>query len=307
MRLFYSERRELSLPENHRFPVEKYTMLLEAVESSNWLEEGNLQGSGPASDEQLLLVHTDDYLNRMETGAMSEREMRRIGFPWSCELVERSRRSVGASISAARSALEEGVAANLGGGTHHAFPDHGEGYCVFNDIAVAARVVQAEGLARKVLILDCDVHQGNGTAAIFALDSNVFTFSIHGEKNFPFHKQASDLDIPLPDGCGDEDYLKTLQTGLKNCFNQFTPDLVFYIAGADPYAGDRLGRLQLSKDGLAVRDEMVIKACREEDVALAAVMGGGYARRLEDTVTIHLETLRIANEYSRLYREREYP
>jgi acetoin utilization deacetylase AcuC-like enzyme len=230
----------------------------------------------------------------MLSGEMSEKEMRRIGFPWSAELVERSRRSVGGTIDACRSALQDGLAVNLAGGTHHAYPDHGEGYCVFNDVAVGTRVMQQERRAWQILILDCDVHQGNGSAAIFSGDAQVFTFSIHGQKNFPFHKEASDLDVGLPDGCDDACFLSALRPGIEEALHCSKPDLVIYIAGADPYQGDRLGRMAVSKAGLYERDRLVLETCQSLRLPTAIVMGGGYARQVQDTVEIHLQTIRLA-------------
>jgi acetoin utilization deacetylase AcuC-like enzyme len=213
-------------------------------------------------------------------------------------MVERSRRSVGGTIRACRAALEDSISANLAGGTHHAYPDHGEGFCVFNDSAVATRAMQAEGRCRRILILDCDVHQGNGTAAIFSEDPTVFTFSIHGAKNFPFHKEKSDLDIPLVDGTSDEGYLSSLHLGLIQVLDRFKPDFVIYLAGADPFYQDRLGRLALSKTGLCERDRAVFDLCRSAGLPVAVVMSGGYARKVEDTVDIHLQTIRLAVQYS---------
>jgi acetoin utilization deacetylase AcuC-like enzyme len=250
----------------------------------------------PATDEQILGVHTAEYWEKVVRGTLSEKELRRIGFPWSPGLVERTRRSVGGTIGACRSALEEGLSANLAGGTHHAYPDHGEGYCVLNDVAVAARAMQAEGRAARVLILDCDVHQGNGSAAIFANDPSVFTFSIHGEKNFPFHKEPSDLDLALPDSCGDSEYLEALRQGLEIAIPRSRADLAIFIAGADPFAGDSLGRLALTKSGLLARDQLVFEHCLDAGLPVAVVMGGGYARPIEDTVDIQFETVRLAVE-----------
>jgi acetoin utilization deacetylase AcuC-like enzyme len=297
LKLFYSELQPLSLPEGHRFPAPKYHLLIERVLGSDDGQAFTLWAAEPATDEQLLSVHTEDYLNRMTTGRMTEKEMRRIGFPWTERLVERSRRSVGATIAACRTALAEGLAANLGGGTHHAYPDHGEGYCVFNDVAVAIRAMQREGLAERFVILDCDVHQGNGTAAIFSQDFDVFTFSIHGSKNFPFHKELSDLDIGLPDGSRDPEFLEALVGALERLSFLTQADLAIYVAGADPFEGDRLGRMALSKEGLAERDRLVLSRCRDWDLPIAIVMGGGYAREIEDTVDIHFHTLQIACEF----------
>lgn len=214
-------------------------------------------------------------------------------------MVERSRRSAGATIAACRSALEDGIAVNLAGGTHHAFADHGEGYCVFNDSAVAARALQAEGAVQRVAVVDCDVHQGNGTAAIFGGDPSVFTFSIHGAKNFPFRKQKSDLDVELPDGTQDAEYLSALERALSEALDRGRPQLAIYLAGADPFEDDRLGRLRVSREGLAARDRLVLEALRRRGVPVAVTMAGGYARFVEDTVSIHFETVRIAAELSR--------
>lgn len=239
-------------------------------------------------------MHSTDYQERIVSGELSEKEIRRLGFPWSPELVERSRRSVGGTISACRSALKEGIAVNLAGGTHHAHRDFGSGYCLLNDCAIASRVVQIEGLVKRVVILDCDVHQGDGTAAIFSSDSSIFTFSIHGARNFPFHKEASDLDLSLEDGTADQEYLQCLEEGLTETFSRFNADLAIYLAGADPFFDDRLGRLSLSKEGLAKRDELVLRFCQEADLPVAIVMAGGYARNVSDTVDIHLNTIELA-------------
>jgi len=262
------------------------------------VDPGDLHMPEPASIDQLRHVHDSDYLERVFQGRLSDKEVRRIGFPWSAQLVERSRRSVAATICASRAAVEEGVSANLAGGTHHAYPDHGEGYYVFNDVAIAARTMQAEGIVHGVLILDCDVHQGNGTAAIFASDPSVFTFSIHGEKNFPFHKEHSDLDIALPDKADDRTYLAALDSGLQVSIARARAELVIYLAGADPFMGDRLGRLALSKPGLTRRDRLVLDYCRAARLPVAITMAGGYARQIEDTVDIHYQTVQIALEYA---------
>ncbi|RMD74056.1 MAG: histone deacetylase, partial [Chloroflexi bacterium] len=242
----------------------------------------------------LVRVHTPAYIERVMTGRLTDTEIRRIGFPWSPQMVERSRRSAGATIAACRVALQEGVGVNLAGGTHHAFADAGAGYCVFNDAAVAARAMQAEGRVRRIAIIDCDVHQGDGTAVIFANDPTVFTFSIHGAHNFPFRKQQSDLDIALPDATGDATYLDALEWGLRQTFATAKPDLVIYLAGADPYYDDRLGRLSLTKAGLAERDRLVFGYCRSAGVPVAVTMAGGYARQINDTVDIHAHTVAAA-------------
>lgn len=294
MKAFYCDHFVLPLPEDHRFPMLKYSSLRERVAAAGIIPPDNLCVPDGATDEQLALVHTGEYLDKVKHGGLSKQEVRRIGFPWSPELVERSRRSVGGTISTGRTALESGRAVNLAGGTHHAFPDHGEGFCVFNDTAVAARTLQAEGLVDRVAILDCDVHQGNGTAACLAGDASIFTFSIHGAKNFPFRKFPSDLDISLPDGTEDEHYLQTLRNGLYMALKAAQADLAIYLAGADPFDGDRLGRLALSKAGLAERDRMVYAACERFGLPVATVMAGGYARDISDIVDIHFQTISIA-------------
>ena len=245
-----------------------------------------------ATDDELLRVHTRDYLGRVMAGTLSRDEVRRIGFPWSRELVERSLRSTGAAVDAAAAALEDGIAASLAGGTHHAGTNWGEGYCVFNDTAVAAREMQARGIVKRVLILDCDVHQGNGTAEIFSDDPTVFTMSIHGARNFPLRKYPSSLDVGLEDGTGDDEYLRALQAALAESFARAQADLVLYIAGADPYEGDRLGRLGLTKAGLLERDRMVLAAAAATPVAI--VCGGGYCQDLDAIVDIHAATMLLA-------------
>lgn len=258
------------------------------------LNASDLQVPEAATDEQIGRVHHKAYLEKLTRGTLSAQEIRRIGFPWSLELVERARRSVGGTINACRAALVDGKGINLAGGTHHAHAKFGSGYCLLNDCAIAARVLQADYLLQRVLILDCDVHQGDGTASIFSEDPSVFTFSIHGERNFPFRKTASDLDLPLEDGTGDEAYLLILDDGLRDVFDSFQADLVIYLAGADPYFDDRLGRLSLSKNGLSQRDQLVLENCQKAALPVAIVMAGGYARDIMDTVDIHLNTLRLA-------------
>ena len=302
MKIFCSDHFALPLPQGHRFPIEKYSLLHQGVLEAGLVNESSLLVPEPASQDQLTLVHDQDYVRRVFHGELTEKEIRRIGFPWSPELVERSRRSVGGTIAACRSALEDGISVNLAGGTHHAYADHGEGYCVFNDCAVAARVMQVESRLRRVVILDCDVHQGNGTAAIFSHDSSVFTFSIHAAKNFPFHKEASDLDIALPDGVQDEQYLEALQAGAQRSLELAQAELAIYLAGADPFKEDRLGRLSLSKDGLAQRDRLILELCKANGVPVAVTMSGGYGQNVEDTVGIHLQTVRSAVE---LYQTRK--
>ena len=294
LKVFYTDPFRIQLPTGHSFPIEKYVLLRQRIAEAQIVKPEAMCVPEPAPDKDLLRVHRRNYIDRVVRGDLTAKEIRRIGFPWSPPLVERSRRSCGATLQACREALRDGAAVNLAGGTHHAFPDRGEGYCVFNDIAVACRALQAEGLAQRIVILDCDVHQGNGTAAIFDGDSSVFTFSIHGRNNFPFHKEESDLDIPLVDGTGDESYLKALKTGIREALDRAEADFAIYVAGADPYEDDRYGRLSLSKAGLVERDRMVFQYCHDRGLPMAVTMGGGYARRINDTVDIHFQTVRLA-------------
>jgi acetoin utilization deacetylase AcuC-like enzyme len=296
MKAFYTDHFVLPLPPEHRFPMAKYRLLREYVVANGILAPENLFIPDAATDEQILRAHDADYVERVKSGTLTAKEIRRIGFPWSPEMVERSRRSSGATIAACRAALTDGIAVNLAGGTHHAFRDHGEGYCVFNDSAIAARAMQVEGRARRIVILDCDVHQGNGTASILKGDTSIFTFSIHGAKNFPFHKEISDLDIELDDGTGDEVYLEMLEQGIIRALSLANADLAIYLAGADPYMDDRLGRLKLSMAGLEARDRFVLDLCHAEGLPVAVTMAGGYARNIEDIVAIRLQTVRAAAE-----------
>lgn len=302
MKAFCSDTFDFPLPDNHRFPMRKYSRLRERLLAENIIPPQDLLIPDGATDEQLLRVHTSAYLKRVAEGTLNSKEIRRIGFPWSPELVERSRRSVGGSLAACHSALEGGVAVNLAGGTHHAHPDWGSGFCVFNDVAVAARDLLALGLSDSIAILDCDVHQGDGTAAIFARDPHVYTFSIHGASNFPFRKSTSDLDIALPDGTGDTHYLQALEAGLQLALDDSKASFAIYLAGADPYLADSFGRLSLTKQGLRQRDELVFSACHQRNLPVAVVMSGGYAPDIEDIVDIHLETVRLAVEFADLPR-----
>lgn len=294
MRAFYSDRYVIALPEHHQFPIVKYAMIRQWLEEEGTLAPDQISEPLPAGRDEILLVHTPDYYDRLVEGRLSEREVRRLGLPWSEALVGRSRLSVAGTLAAARAALDSGIAANLGGGTHHAFSDHGEGFCVLNDIAVAILVLRAEGLIRRAAIIDLDVHQGNGTAAIFRDDPEVFTLSLHGEKNYPLVKQQSTVDVALADKTGDEEYLNTLSLHLTTVLDRFWPDAVFYQAGVDPYFDDRLGRLALTHDGLKWRDLMVFTECRARAVPCVITLGGGYARNVADTVEAHCNTMRAA-------------
>ena len=297
MKAFYSDRFVLPLPSGHRFPMQKYRMLREAVAAA--LPEVTFEEAPYTTDGVLALAHHPDYIQRVSGGMLSEHEQKAIGFPWSEEMVERSRRSAGATIAACRAAIAEGVGINLAGGTHHAHADRGQGFCVFNDAAIAARLMQAERRVSRVAIIDLDVHQGDGTAAILEKDDSVFTLSVHGEHNYPFDKARSDLDIALPDGTGDADYLTRLEAALSQMFDCFDPQLLIFLAGADPYEGDRLGRLRLSMAGMAARDTMVMDVARMRRLPVAIAMAGGYGRVIEDTVAVHLQTIRIASQYCR--------
>ena len=295
VKLFYSDTFELPLPAGHRFPMAKYTRLRNRIEAT-LVPEGRCELLLPpaATDEQLSLVHTRGYLEAIKTGELTDVEQRRIGFPWSPKMVERSRRSTGASIAAARAAIKDGVAVNLAGGTHHSFADSGQGFCVFNDACVAAKVLQTEGLAKRVMIVDLDVHQGNGTAAITKDDPTVYSFSMHCSKNYPFRKTEGDLDVALPPATEDEYYLAQMRFGLKRAVDGFDPDCVFYLAGADPFVDDRLGLLSLTKAGLQSRDEGVLDFFGRRDVPVAIAMAGGYADEIEDIVDIHFATVQAA-------------
>ena len=294
MRLFYTDHFVLPLPDGHRFPMEKYYRLREYLKRTDWAQRCQFQVPGAATNEQLQLAHSEEYIDKVVSGTLEPIDVRRIGFPWSEGMVERSRRSVGATIDAARAALSEGIAVNLAGGTHHAQHDAGQGYCVFNDTAVAVRVLQKEKAIQRALVVDCDVHQGNGTAAIFAQDYSVFTFSMHAATNYPFRKHAADLDLPLPDGTGDVEYLDQLDTALTLALKSANADIVFYISGADPFEGDRLGKLKLTKQGLLARDRLVLTRCLDWSLPVAISMGGGYAPHVDDVVEIHANTVATA-------------
>ncbi len=301
MKAFYTDHYLLPLPEGHRFPMSKYALLRRRVANSPLTQPLELLEPHAATDEELLRVHTPEYLEAVKEGALTEAEVRRVGFPWSAQMVERSRRSSGATVEAARAALTEGVAVNLAGGTHHAFADAGEGFCVFNDAAVAARAMQAEGRVRRVVVVDCDVHQGNGTAAIFRDDPSVFTFSIHGARNFPLRKETSDLDVELPDDTADGPYLEALEEGLWQALHRAQAEMAVYLAGADPYERDRLGRLKVTRAGLLERDRLVFRHLREHNLPVAVCMAGGYCLDVNDIVEIHFQTVCAAAE---LWRER---
>jgi len=315
---FHSDHFVLPLPPGHPFPMGRYHLLRERVRET--LPGVRLHEAEPATDGELALAHEPAWITAVAEGTTSAAQQREIGFPWSERMVQRARRSVGATIQAARAALAgEGVAANLAGGTHHAYPHKGSGYCVFNDVAVAARLMQAEhhrrplaerGRGLRVIVIDLDVHQGNGTAAVFRDDPSVFTLSMHGARNFPFRKEASDLDVELPDGCTDEPYLAALDDALREAFERCAahpPELAFYLAGADPHEHDRLGRLKLSADGLAERDRRVFAELARRGIPVALSMAGGYGREITTTVSLQRRTVELAFESWRAWKLRAAP
>jgi len=291
MRVFYTPRYYADIGEGHVFPIKKFELVRDRLLSEGALKPSKIIEPREAAVADVLLVHTEDYVTRLRAGALTEREIRRLGLPWSKALVRRSFLATSGTLGAARAALEAGAASNLAGGTHHAFPERGEGFCVLNDVAIAIRVLRRDRLIRRASVVDLDVHQGNGTAHIFEGDAEVFTFSMHGAKNYPLFKQRSSLDVELADKTGDDEYLDALARNLPRVF-EHKPDVVFYLGGADPYAGDKLGRLSLSIQGLRERDEMALRECRTRGVPIATVMSGGYAADIKDTVEIHCNTIR---------------
>jgi acetoin utilization deacetylase AcuC-like enzyme len=307
MQVFYNDQFVLPLPPGHRFPMGKYRLLRDRVAAE--LPGIRLMPAVAATEGELALVHAPGYIQAIADGSVDPKILREIGFPWSEAMAQRARRSVGATIAACRAAFSDGVAANIAGGTHHSYPHRGGGFCVYNHAAVAARLMQAEHARRarhplKVAIVDLDVHQGNGTAFIFRADPTVFTLSLHGQKNFPFRKEASDLDVDLPDGTGDDAYLQALERALEELAHRFDPALVIYLAGADPHEGDRLGRLKLTWDGLEARDRRVFDWAWQRGVPLAFAMAGGYGERMEDTVQVQINTFSAALDYARRWHNR---
>ncbi len=284
----------VELGNGHAFPMRKYPLVHAALTGEGTLPRGRVVEPCEASAEDLLLVHTPQYLDKLCHGALTPPEQRRLGFPWSPALVRRARLAAHGTLLMARRALADGIAANLAGGSHHAFPDHGEGYCALNDVAVAIRALRREGRAHRFALIDCDAHQGNGNHAIFARDPDVFTFSMHGERNYPEAKIPGDWDIGLPDGTSDTAYLEALEDALPQVLDRARPDLIFYIAGVDPYVGDRMGRLALSLQGLRDRDHLVLSSARARAIPTVITFAGGYAQDLRDTVEAHCNTIRTA-------------
>jgi acetoin utilization deacetylase AcuC-like enzyme len=296
--LVYHEGYDLHLGA-HVFPSQKYRLVREALLAESIAAETDFRKPEPASDEDVLRVHSQEYVRKLKTGKLSHLEILRLEVPYSKELVEAVWLAAGGSILAGRLALEKGMAANIGGGFHHAFPEHGEGFCVIHDVAIAIRRLQADGAIETAMVVDTDVHQGNGTAAIFGGDGTVFTVSIHQENNYPAPKPPSNIDVNLPDGIGDHEYLARLESHLMRAFDEFVPDLLFYVGGADPYREDQLGGLALTIDGLQKRDRLVFEAARSRGVPVAITLAGGYARQVEDTVRIHANTILAARDVAR--------
>ncbi len=293
--IFYSPFYYADIGEGHVFPIKKFEFVRNKLLKEGNLSPGEIVEPNPAEIKDVLLVHTEDYIKRLRDGTLTVKEVRRLGLPWSESLVRRSFLAVSGTINAARSALDNGISSNLAGGTHHAFPDRGEGFCVLNDVAIAIRVLQRDKLAKKFLIIDCDVHQGNGTAFIFKDETEIFTFSMHGAKNYPLFKENSSLDIELPDKTSDKDFIEILNEALPRVFLN-EPDIVFYLAGADPYEKDKLGRLGLTISGLRQRDETVLEYAKMLEIPIVTVMSGGYALDIKDTVEIHCNTIRAVKK-----------
>jgi acetoin utilization deacetylase AcuC-like enzyme len=293
LNLIYDDRYDLNLGA-HVFPSQKYRLVYERLLQDGVASQEDFLKPSPASDEDILRVHSQDYLYKLKTGSLTRAEVMRMEVPYSTELIEACWLAAGGSILAAQRALEDGFSANIGGGFHHAYPDHGEGFCVIHDVAVAIRKMQADGAIERAMVVDTDVHQGNGTAEIFGGDETVFTMSIHQEHNYPYPKPPSTVDVNLPDGMGDADYLAILEKYLHRSFDEFSPQLLFYVAGADPYQEDQLGGLALTMEGLARRDALVLGYAQRNQVPTAVTLAGGYAREVEDTVRIHVNTINAA-------------
>jgi acetoin utilization deacetylase AcuC-like enzyme len=289
-KLVYHDHYDLNLG-THVFPSQKFRMVRDRVLADGIAAPDDFLAPEPASDEDVLRVHSQDYVRKLKAGSLSNEEILRLEIPYSRKLIEACWLAAGGSILAGRRALEDGWAANLGGGFHHACYDHGEGFCVIHDVAIAIRRLQFDGAIERAMVVDTDVHQGNGTAEIFGGDGDVFTLSIHQEHNYPYPKPRSTVDVDLPDGIGDEDYLAILEKNLHQAFHGFAPQIVFYLAGADPYREDQLGGLALTMEGLARRDALVFDYARRHGAPVAITLAGGYARRVEDTVRIHIGTI----------------
>jgi acetoin utilization deacetylase AcuC-like enzyme len=296
MRVSFSPGYSAPLPANHPFPMSKFVALHQILLNEEIISSQQVIEPQEAEWEDLLRVHTYEYLNSLKNGTLDAAEERRLGLPWSKGLVRRSRLAAQGTMNAARMALEDGIAANLAGGTHHAFPDHGEGFCVLNDIGIAIRRLAQDKLIRRALVIDLDVHQGNGTAAVFSNDPTGFTFSMHGARNYPFYKTPSSHDVDLADQTNDETYLSTLATHLPFVLRESQPDIVFYLAGVDPMIGDRFGRLALTREGLHKRDRYVLKTLHRHALPVVLALSGGYAKTPEMTADLHAITHREARQ-----------
>jgi acetoin utilization deacetylase AcuC-like enzyme len=294
-KLVFHERYDLNIGE-HVFPAKKYQWLRDRLIRTRFAEPEDFVAPEPAEDADLLLAHDAEWVAKLRSGTLSYQDILRLEIPYSRQMVEAFWLAAGGTMLAARLALCDGVGFNIGGGFHHAFPGHGEGFCAINDIAVAVRAMQRDGVIRRAMVVDCDVHHGNGTAAIFANDPSVFTLSIHQANNYPSEKPLSSLDIHLPDGIGDTDYLHRLGNGYRAALAMFEPELLVYVAGADPYREDQLGGLALTFDGLIERDRLVLWTARSRGIPVAIVLAGGYAESVEDTITIHANTAKVAKE-----------
>ena len=295
MQVFYTPRYYADIGQSHICPIRKFELVRDRLLGEGTLQPSEIYEPSPALLEDVLLVHTEDYVSRLVNGNLTTKEIRRLGLPWSESLVQRSFYAVGGTLAATRAALTDGYSSNLAGGTHHSFPDRGEGFCVLNDVAIAIRALRARNIFQRAAIVDCDVHQGNGTATIFAGDADTFTFSMHGANNYPLFKVHSTLDAELRDGITDHEYLEVLAQHLPRVFAS-EPEIVFYLAGADPYHGDKLGRLALSIDGLRERDAYVLRECYERELPIVTVMSGGYGKDINDTIEIHCNTIRMVKE-----------
>jgi acetoin utilization deacetylase AcuC-like enzyme len=295
VQVFYTPRYYADIGQGHIFPIRKFELVRDKLLAEGTLHTQEIIEPTPAPLEDVLLVHTEDYVSRLCSGDLTPKEFRRLGLPWSESLVRRSFYAVGGTLAAAAASLTDGYSSNLAGGTHHAFSDRGEGFCVLNDVAIAIRAMRARKLIQRAAIVDCDVHLGNGTATIFAGDADTFTFSMHGANNYPLFKAQSTLDVELPDGTSDAAYMETLASHLPRVF-QSDPEIVFYLAGADPYRGDKLGRLALTIDGLRERDAYVLRECYEREIPIVTVMSGGYGKDINDTIEIHCNTIRMVKE-----------
>jgi acetoin utilization deacetylase AcuC-like enzyme len=295
VRVFYTPSYYADIGQGHIFPIRKFELVRDKLLAEGTLHPEEIIEPAQAPLEDVLLVHTEDYVSRLCSGHLTPKEIRRLGLPWSESLVRRSFYAVGGTLAATRASLTEGYSSNLAGGTHHSFSDRGEGFCVLNDVAIAIRAMRARKLIQRAAIVDCDVHQGNGTATIFDGDAATFTFSMHGANNYPLFKARSTLDVELPDGTSDAAYMETLASHLPHVL-QSDPDIVFYLAGADPYRGDKLGRLALSIDGLRERDAHVLRECYEREIPIVTVMSGGYGKDINDTIEIHCNTIRMVKQ-----------